>query len=195
MAFFLIILLTGLGVAAGLLWNTPASFSLQWEGREIRLRVALRIFFGLVPIGTDMTLQYFPLRLYWGRRQIPLDGEKPRKKSATGLGKALLSQRAAWFPLRRLRLLGRVGKLGDAYRSVLYAGVLHIGADCLFQVLLAPAALEIRIEPIWDCRCFWVKLEGIGTLRPWQIIGVAIGHQIRRNRRGKQIWHTPSKTL
>lgn len=110
-------------------------------------------------------------------------------------GKALASQRAAWFALDRLRLLGKVGKLGDAYRSVLYAGALHIGADCLFQVLFQPDALEIQVAPIWDCRCFWVKLEGIGTLRPWQIIGIAIGHQIRRSRRGKKIWHTPSKTL
>lgn len=191
MAFFLFILPIGLGTA-GLLWNTPVSFFLQWEGREIRLHVSLRTLFGRIPIGMDFTLQYFPLRLYWGRREIPLKGEK---KKDSGLGKALLSQRDAWLSLKRLRLLGRLGKLGDAYRSVVYAGALHIGADCLFRVLLAPEALEIRVEPIWDCRCFWVKLEGIGTLRPWQIIGVAIGHQIRRSRRGIKIWHTPSKTL
>ena len=193
MAFFLIIISISLGMA-GLLWNTPLSFFLHWEGKEIRLHVSLRTFFGLVPIGMDMAVQYFPLRLYLGRRQLPLGGKKPKQKPA-GLGRALFAQRAAWFALDRLRLLGKVGKLGDAYRSVLYAGALHIGADCLFQVLFQPDALEIQVAPIWDCRCFWVKLEGIGTLRPWQIIGIAIGHQIRRSRRGKKIWHTPSKTL
>ena len=194
MAFFLIIISISLGMA-GLLWNTPLSFFLHWEGKEIRLHVSLRTFFGLVPIGMDMAVQYFPLRLYLGRRQLSLGKRHTGRRSWKGLGKALASQRAAWFALDRLRLLGKVGKLGDAYRSVLYAGALHIGADCLFQVLFQPDALEIQVAPIWDCRCFWVKLEGIGTLRPWQIIGIAIGHQIRRSRRGKKIWHTPSKTL
>lgn len=194
MAFFLIILLIGLGVAAGLLWPTPVSFCLQWEGRALRLRGSLRICFTLLPIKVEVTLQYFPMRLYWGRRQLPLGGKKPKQKPA-GLGRALFAQRAAWLSMARLRLLGNVGKLGDAYRSVLYAGALHIGADCLFQALLEPDALEIRVAPIWDCRCFWVKLEGIGTLRPWQIIGVAIRHQIHRSRRGSKLWHTPSKTL
>lgn len=64
MAFFLIIISISLGMA-GLLWNTPLSFFLHWEGKEIRLHVSLRTFFGLVPIGIDMAVQYFPCGCIW----------------------------------------------------------------------------------------------------------------------------------
>lgn len=195
MAFFLIIISISLGMA-GLLWNTPLSFFLHWEGKEIRLHVSLRTFFGLVPIGMDMAVQYFPLRLYLGRRQLPLGKQHTGRRSWKGLGKALgFPSGPHGSPWTGCGCWAKWGNWGTHTDPCYTLGALHIGADCLFQVLFQPDALEIQVAPIWDCRCFWVKLEGIGTLRPWQIIGIAIGHQIRRSRRGKKIWHTPSKTL
>lgn len=107
MAFFLIIISISLGMA-GLLWNTPLSFFLHWEGKEIRLHVSLRTFFGLVPIGMDMAVQYFPLRLYLGRRQLPLGKQHTGRRSWKGLGKGV------GFPAGRMVRLGPAAAVGQS---------------------------------------------------------------------------------
>ena len=131
----------------------------------------------------------------FGTAAAPFGQTAYRKKIMEGFGESVGFPAGRMVRLGPAAAVGKVGKLGDAYRSVLYAGALHIGADCLFQVLFQPDALEIQVAPIWGLPVLLGETGGIGTLRPWQIIGIAIGHQIRRSRRGKKIWHTPSKTL
>lgn len=187
-------LLAALIILCGLLSNIRLKFSLTIEREQASLALFIRFFFGLIPLRLRACLSYSPLRLYVGGKMKPLEfgrNEKERKEIPWLL--ALLGERALWLRMEELRIRGAVGSTEDACTAILWAGWLSIVLDCAARVLLAPAFLQMRLLPVCGARCFCLNLEGIVTLRIWQIIGVAIRQQISSTR-GKRLWHTPLKT-
>lgn len=176
----------------GLLSNIRLLHSLTLEREHATVELKVRCFFGLVRFRLGGRLTFFPLHLYVGKKGTPL-GARQRKKQKSLLSRELLLQRRLWFRAEELRVRGAVGSEEDALWAIRWAGVLSILLDGLLRAFLEPKNLWVRVTPVCGARCFCLNLEGIVTLRPWQIIGVAIRHQIRGTR-GKKLWRTPSKT-
>ncbi len=183
---------------AALLWGLLSSIRIRYSltlGRERALVfLTIRFFFGLIPFRAQACLSYFPLRLHMGNRTKELV-KKARRfgKKERPLIRTLLKERKRWLQAGELRIRGTVGNQEDACAAILWAGALSIALDCGARVLLSPASFQIRVLPICGARCFCLNLEGIVTLRIWQIIGVAIRQQ-KKLWRGKHLWHIPLKT-
>lgn len=187
-------LLAALLILCGLLSNIRLRFSLTIERERATLVFHARLFFGLIPLRLHACLSYSPLRLYVGGRVKPIKFiRKEKGKKERPLLRALLRERAIWLRAEEFRIRGAVGGAQDACAAILWAGSLSILLDCAARVLLAPAFLQIHLLPVCGARCFCLNLEGIVTLRIWQIIGVAIRQQISSTR-GKRLWRTPLKT-
>lgn len=189
-------LLAALLILCGLLSNIRLRFSLTIERERASLVLHERFFFGLIPLRLRVCLSYSPLRLYVGGKVKPLEfgrKEKVKVKKERPLLRALFRERALWLRAEELRIRGAVGSGEDACTAILWAGSLSILLDCAARVLLDPAFLQMRLLPVCGARCFCLNLEGIVTLRIWQIIGVAIRQQIS-SMRGKRLWRTPLKT-
>ena len=189
-------LLAALLILCGLLSNIRLRFSLTIERERASLALRVRFFFGLIPLRLRVCLSYSPLRLYVGGKVKPLEfgrKEKVKVKKERPLLRALFRERALWLRAEELRIRGAVGSTEDACTAILWAGSLSILLDCAARVLLEPAFLQMRLLPVCGARCFCLNLEGIVTLRIWQIIGVAIRQQIS-SMRGKRLWRTPLKT-
>lgn len=178
-------------ILCGLLSKMRVCYSLTIERERASLLLNIRFFYGMIPLRLRAYLSYSPLRLYIGGKAV---GFKKRKvKKERPLMRVLIKQRSLWLEPDELRIRGAVGSADDACTAIVWAGALSIFLDCAFRMLLAPACLRMRIVPVWGARCFCLNLEGIVTLRLWQIIGVAIRHQISGTR-GNQLWRTPLKT-
>lgn len=187
-------LLAALLILCGLLSNIRLRFSLTIERERASLALRVRFFFGLIPLRLRVCLSYSPLRLYVRGKVKPLEfGRKGKGRKERPLVRALLGERALWLRAEELRIRGAVGNAEDACAAILWAGSLSILLDCAARVLLAPDFLQMRILPVCGARCFCLNLEGIVTLRIWQIIGVAIRQQISSTR-GKRLWRTLLKT-
>ena len=189
-------LLAALLILCGLLSNIRLRFSLTIERERVSLALHERFFFRLIPLRLRVCLSYSPLRLYVGGKVKPLEfgrKEKVKVKKERPLLRALFRERALWLRAEELRIRGAVGSTEDACTAILWAGSLSILLDCAARVLLEPAFLQMRLLPVYGARCFCLNLEGIVTLRIWQIIGVAIRQQIS-SMRGKRLWRTPLKT-
>lgn len=189
-------LLAALLILCGLLSNIRLRFSLTIERERVSLALHERFFFGLIPLRLRVCLSYSPLRLYVGGKVKPLEfgrKEKVKVKKERPLLRALFRERALWLRAEELRIRGAVGSTEDTCTAILWAGSLSILLDCAARVLLEPAFLQMRLLPVCGARCFCLNLEGIVTLRIWQIIGVAIRQQIS-SMRGKRLWRTPLKT-
>lgn len=180
----------------GLLSSIRLHYSFTVERDRATLLLKLRFFFRLIPLRLGACLSFFPLRLYVAGKAIDLDIERKEnkaKKKVLPLLKALLQHRQSWLRAESLRVRGVVGNAEDACAAILWAGGLSILMDCGARVLLEPGSLKIRVLPVCGARCFCLNLEGIVTLRIWQIIGVAIRQQISGTR-GKHLWRTLLKT-
>ena len=165
------------------------NFTLEYE--QITIEVQVQCFYGLLRLRLEGRVRFFPIQVY-------LNGKR-RKKKKKGSGKKnelmreLLLRRNLWFKSERVYVRGTVGSASDACRAIYAAGAVSVLSDCLIRALFQPDVLAVQVMPVCGARCFCLNLEGIATLRPWQIIGVAIKHQIRGTR-GKKLWRIRSKT-
>ncbi|MEA5059312.1 MAG: hypothetical protein VB049_04670 [Candidatus Pelethousia sp.] len=184
-------LIVAAAILCGLLSNIRLHYCLTVERERAMLSVQVQAFFRLVRFRIQGCVSYFPLRLYAGGKIRDLDKKRGRKKSL--FFREFILQHDIWLRADELRIRGVVGNAEDACAAICWAGATSITLDCLARFLLTPVSLQVRVVPVCGVRCFCLNLEGIVTLRIWQIIGVAIRHQIRGTR-GKKLWHTPLKT-
>lgn len=180
-------------ILCGLMSNMRLHYNLTVERERAALSVQVRAFFGLVRFRIQGCLSFFPLRLYAGGKIKNLGERQKARKKKRPLIREMILHRDIWLRADKLRIRGTIGSAEDASAAIRWAGTLSIALDCLVRALLTPAHLRVRVLPVCGARCFCLNLEGIVTLRIWQIIGVAIRHQIRGTR-GKKLWRTPLKT-
>jgi len=194
MAFFVAAVVI---LLCGLISNIRLKYSLTFERERILLFINARFFYGLIPFRAQACLSFFPIKLYVGKKEkrvnIKRDVDIIVKNKSWPLIKALFKQWKRWLRVDELRIRGAVGNAEDACAAILWTGAISILLDCSARALLSPNYLNIRIMPAWGSRCFCLNMEGIVTLKLWQVIGVAIRHQISGTR-GKHIWRILSKT-
>lgn len=168
-------------VLCGLLFNIRLHVSICVEQGRACLFARARVFFGLVPLRVHACLSFSPLRLHMRGKAKDIVFRLNEKKDAP-LVRALLRRWKSILRVDSLRVRGAVGSAEDACAAIRWAGALSILLECAARVLLDPEALQMRLVPLCGARCFCLNLEGILTIRAWQIIGVAIRQQISGTR-------------
>ncbi len=109
------------------------------------------------------------------------DREKPKKKRSGILDVLVRSL----FKTRRcdvLRVTGKTGIAEDACKTVLACGLFRLAFTEAAR-LLHVKKREIIIKPEFNAPVFWLKVEGILTIRSTQIIG-AVFKQRKKRKKG-----------
>ena len=187
MVFFLL----GAFIIWALLYRVRVHVCLTLEKEWITAEVTIWLFLGLLRRRFRVRLSFFPFQLYVGGRARKFPARQ--KKSSSLLMKAILQGWRSWLAIPCLTIGGTIGRSGDATGAIWWAGGITIFLQELLSPLFTPETLCIQVFPVFGLRCFCLNMEGIGIIRPWQIIAVAIRQQISI-RRGKKIWRTPLKT-
>lgn len=102
--------------------------------------------------------------------------QKPKEKkggAADAIVRSILKKRA--FEMLRVRC--RIGIEEDAYHTVLLCGALRILFNEFFRIFLHVENGEVSVAPDFSSSVFWLKVEGILTIRSTQIITAALGQR------------------
>ncbi|HWR19996.1 MAG TPA: DUF2953 domain-containing protein [Clostridia bacterium] len=102
---------------------------------------------------------------------------EPKKKvpehKQPGLTKKIISAVMRGGNLEALRVRCKVGIEEDAYHTVLVCGVLRIFFNAIMALLHLRNG-EVSVMPDFKTPVFWLKVEGILTIRSTQIIDVVL---------------------
>lgn len=102
--------------------------------------------------------------------------QKPKKKKG-GAADAIVRSIIKKKDFEVLKVRCRLGIEEDAYHTVLLCGALRIFFDEFFRVFLHVKNGEVSVAPDFAYPVFWLKVEGILTIRSTQIIAAALGQR------------------
>ncbi|MDR0840930.1 MAG: hypothetical protein LBN26_06070 [Christensenellaceae bacterium] len=204
MAYFFIIAAVAAAVIAGLLHRVTLRYSLTFTREHATAELAFALLFGLLRIPPVRgRLLFSPLEAYWGGKRVPLR-RQAKPSDAGALLRELILRRGAWLQPGALRVRGVVGSQRDACSAIAMAGALSILIEMALHVFVSAGQVHIQILPMPGARVFCLNMAGMVTIRPWQIIAVALRWYFRltatalkrriHSIRGNTQWHTRSKT-
>jgi hypothetical protein len=178
-------------ISVGLLVPMRLHISARIDKFRPSFSMELEFFYRLFKMRINGFLNYSPLldAELWlsanGKpyKRVPIQPKKkiPQHKQP-GLTKAIIRAVVRGGKVEKIRVRCKVGIAEDAYHTVLVCGALRI----LFNALMALLHLksgEVSVTPDFQSPVFWLKVEGILTIRSTQIIDAVLERGFRGHRK------------